>query len=57
MKHRFRVIAGLFLALQLNAAPAEVLPWSGHDAVPDSIEEKGLWAEANEFDQAMARAG
>jgi len=57
MKHRFRVIAGLFLALQLNAALAEVLPWSGHDAVPDSIEEKGPWAEANEFDQAMARAG
>lgn len=57
MKRRFCVIAGLLLALQLNTAPAEVLPWSGHDAAPGSIEEKGLWAEANEFDQAMARAG
>lgn len=57
MVPRSRVIAGLLLALQLNAAPAEVLPWSGHDAAPSSIEEKSLWAEADEFDRALARAG
>ncbi len=53
-----RLFASLTLTLSLAAAAAEVTPW----AYPVSIvslerEEKNLWAEADEFDRALGRAG
>ena len=57
MMPRFGVALGLLLAMQLDLALAEVLPWTSHDAAPGSSEEKSLWTEADEFDRALARAG
>ncbi len=54
---RFQVAVALLLALEIHAALAEIQPWSGHAAAPRSSEEKSLWAEADEFDRALARAG
>lgn len=49
------VLAG---ALALPAHAVEVLPWSGAAETRDlSAEEKSLWQEADEFDQALAHAG
>ncbi len=51
-------VAALSLALAAPVHAQPVPPWAGADALRDLAPgEKNLWQEADEFDQALARAG
>jgi len=51
-------VAAISLALAAPAHAQPVPPWSGADTLRERAPgEKSLWQEADEFDQALARAG